>query len=143
MAPVFEPHSFPGRCLIMLIRLLFIGFGGFLGAVARYLVSGWAKELSGSSFPVGTLVVNVVGSFLLAFLAVIAFEKGHFPVNARLFFLTGLLGAFTTYSTFSYETLQLIRENLHQLWLLNVASNNFLCVAGAWIGLVCADYLGG
>ncbi len=127
----------------MFIRLLLIGFGGFIGAVGRYLVSGLAQELSGSSFPLGTLVVNVVGSFLLAFLAVLAFEKGHLPVNARLFFLTGLLGAFTTYSTFSYETLQLMRENLHRLWLLNVASNTLFCIIGAWIGLVCANYLRG
>ncbi|MFB6347055.1 MAG: fluoride efflux transporter CrcB, partial [bacterium] len=104
-------------------RLLFVGLGGFLGATARYLISGWAQELTSSSFPLGTLVVNVAGSFFLAFLAILAFESGHLPVNLRLFFLTGLLGAFTTYSTFSYETLQLMRESLHRMYLLNIASN--------------------
>ncbi|MFB6217419.1 MAG: fluoride efflux transporter CrcB [Candidatus Aenigmatarchaeota archaeon] len=124
-------------------RLLFVGLGGFLGAMSRYLISGWAQELTGSSFPLGTLVVNVAGSFFLAFLAILAFESGHLPVNLRLFFLTGMLGAFTTYSTFSYETLQLMRDSLHRMYLLNIASNTIFSLAGAWLGFIFAHYLKG
>lgn len=124
-------------------RLLFVGLGGFLGATARYLISGWAQELTSSSFPLGTLVVNVAGSFFLAFLAILAFESGHLPLNFRLFFLTGLLGAFTTYSTFSYETLQLMLENLPRMYLLNIASNTIFSLAGAWLGFIFANHLKG
>jgi len=127
----------------MILRLLFVGLGGFLGAIARYLISGWSQQVSGGPFPVGTLLVNVLGSFFLGFLAFLAFEQGHLPVHLRLFFLTGLLGAFTTYSTFSYETFQLMREGLHRMYMLNIFANTFLCITGAWLGFVLANHLKG
>jgi len=76
-------------------------------------------------------------------LALLAFEGGSLPRGARLFFLTGLLGSFTTYSTFSYETIQLLRRSLPRLFLLNVAANTLLCLLAAWGGLLLAHVLRG
>jgi CrcB protein len=93
----------------MLGDYLAIGTGGFLGAIARYAVAGWAADRFGSQFPYGTLIINVSGSLVIGiFLAAIT---GRFapPPQIRLVFAVGFLGAYTTFSTFSYEALALLR----------------------------------
>ncbi len=92
----------------MLKQLLFVGFGGFLGAILRFLVSGWVQRMFSSSFPYGTLAVNGLGSLLLGFLMGLS-EGNIVSPQVRLLVGIGLLGAFTTFSTFSYETLMLLR----------------------------------
>jgi CrcB protein len=95
-----------------LIKILIIGAGGFLGAILRYYVSGYAQNLSGSySFPVGTLAVNLIGCFIIGAISKMAEDMGLFSVDTRMFLTIGFLGAFTTYSTFGYETLNLLRDN--------------------------------
>ena len=92
-------------------NLLFVGLGGFVGSVLRYLVSGWVQRLSDTPFfPYGTLSVNVVGCLAIGLLGGWADNTELFSPGVRLFVLLGLLGGFTTYSTFGYETMALLRD---------------------------------
>jgi CrcB protein len=119
-------------------RLLIIGMGGFIGAVLRYQVSGWVYQFYGTRFPAGTFVVNIIGCFLLAFFATLA--EGRFLVspNIRMFVAIGLLGAFTTFSTFSHETLTLMQDSLYGKAALNVVLSVVLGLFAAWSGVVLA-----
>ncbi len=92
-------------------NIIFVGLGGFAGSVLRYLVSGWVQKLSGTPFfPYGTLGVNVLGCLLIGLLGGWADNTELFSPPVRLFLLLGLLGGFTTYSTFSYESMALLRD---------------------------------
>ena len=117
------------------MKLLIIGCGGFVGAILRYLVSGWVYSLSGSDFPLGTLVVNVVGSFILGLVLGLS---DHFILHPQvmLFLTIGLLGAFTTYSTFSYESWSLIEVGSYGEALLNMAASLLLGLAAIALGLL-------
>ena len=99
--------------------LLIVGSGGFVGAVSRYLVSGWVQEFLKNPFPYGTMAVNSIGSLILGILAGLS-QKVIVSPNIRLFLGIGLLGAFTTFSTFSYETMMLLRSQSYGEALLNV-----------------------
>ena len=113
--------------------LVAVGLGGFIGAIARYLISGWAQKLLGAPFPVGTLTVNVLGSFAIGFLA-LSFEHLIAP-QWKAFVITGFLGALTTFSTFSYETATLIMEGALFRATLNVALNLVLCLGATFLGM--------
>jgi CrcB protein len=113
-----------------------VSLGGAFGAAARYLVGQVTQALTNSPFPYGTLTVNTTGSFLLALLAVSVFDQGLLSQQYKLLLLTGFLGAFTTFSTFSYESLKLLTNGLHTSFILNVAGNVLLCLGGAWFGLI-------
>lgn len=121
-------------------RVLFVGLGGFLGASGRFLVSEGVQSLTGARFPYGTLAVNVVGSFLLALLAVLMVRSGGSTVGWELFLLTGVLGAFTTFSTFSHESLLLLRDGLYWGFAGNVIGNVVLCLLAALAGSGLAVY---
>ena len=111
-----------------MLQLVMIGIGGFIGAVLRYLTSDLVQRLSGSGFPYGTLAVNALGCLVIGFLAVLAEERGIFTPEARALVFVGVLGAFTTFSTFSYETSSLLRSGQALPALLNI---------GVQIGLGC------
>ena len=116
-------------------NLLLVGAGGFLGSVARYYATALAGHLSpGSRFPLGTRLVNVTGCLLMGLLAGIAEQTGTMSAATRLFLLTGLLGGFTTYSAFAWETYALGRGHLMTMALANVALQLFLGVVGVIIG---------
>lgn len=124
----------------MLRNLLLVGGGGFLGSVARYLLSGWATQMSHAGrFPVGTLVVNVAGCLLIGFVAGIAEHAQVLSASSRLFLVTGILGGFTTYSAFAYETYFLGREHLAMAAVANVGLQLVLglgaVVVGSWIAV--------
>jgi len=115
-----------------------VALGGALGALLRYLVAGFVQERLGGLFPWGTLFVNASGSFLLGFF----FERAlHSAVSAewRLFFAVGVLGAYTTFSTYSYETLALLREGALGLAFAYALGTLALGVAAALLGV----WLGG
>ena len=115
-------------------QLLVVGLGGFVGAIARYWLSGLVHRWSGSSFPWGTLVVNVVGCFLLGALMTIAETRLAITPEARLFLAIGVLGSMTTFSTFSYETLELLRRAEALAALANAAVSLFLGLAAVLAG---------
>ncbi|CAK8714359.1 fluoride efflux transporter CrcB [Candidatus Electrothrix laxa] len=125
-----------------LLRLSFIGAGGFTGAVLRFLVSSWVQGRSGSLvFPLGTLTVNMIGCLLIGFLSTLIEIKAMFSPETRSFILIGLLGAFTTFSTFGNETLNLIRESRIELALLNAGGQVFIGVFLVWLGRFFAGLL--
>jgi CrcB protein len=91
------------------VTLLVVGVGGALGAVSRYLTSGWVQEWSGSFFPWGTMAVNIAGSLALGFL-VVWLQSTVASAEMRGLITVGFLGSFTTFSTFSYETVAMLRD---------------------------------
>ncbi len=115
------------------MEYLVIGIGGVLGANARYLVAAWAARRFGLVFPYGTFFINLSGSFILGlFLAfMLKYPTYHY---LRLFFAVGFLGAYTTFSTFSFESLQLLQNGHLMLSLTYVVSSAVLGVSGAWVG---------
>jgi CrcB protein len=114
--------------------VLAVGFGGFFGAIARFLISSWIQKSSASLFPFGTLSVNIIGSFIIGFLF-LYFQHINLSVNQKALFVTGLLGALTTFSTFSWETLFLMQENLWTKALLNIGLNLFLSIGATFLGI--------
>ncbi len=121
------------------IRLGIIGAGGFVGAVMRYLVSGWVQYRSGSIiFPFGTMSVNIIGCLVIGFLTFLVESRSLFSPELRSFVLIGLLGAFTTFSTFGNETLGLIRDNRIDLAVINAGIQVFVGVGMVWLGRILA-----
>ena len=116
-------------------KYLFVGTGGFVGAVLRYWVSSTVQQLSNSAlFPVGTLIVNVLGCLVIGFLSELAEEHGLFTAEARAFVFIGVLGGFTTFSTFGNETMNLLRNGQDTLALGNAAGHLILGLGGVWLG---------
>ena len=97
-----------------------IGIGGFLGAVCRYIVALWIGQRWGRTFPLGTFVVNISGSFLIGLLMSLFTEKFMVSPQVRLFLVVGFLGAYTTFSTFEYETGNLLKDGEWSIALANV-----------------------
>jgi len=123
-------------------KLFLIGLGGFAGALLRYGVSGLIQNLSKSiAFPYGTLAVNLLGCLAIGFLSQLAESYGVFSSEARAFVLVGLLGAFTTYSTFANETVNLARDGQGSLSLVNLGLHIFLGLAAVWLGRVIVNSL--
>ena len=122
---------------------VWIALGGAAGSVARYACSVAALRWLGMGFPWGTMFVNVAGSFAIGILASLATADGR-PLlgpDARALLLVGLLGGFTTFSSFSLETLSLARSGALGAALLNVAGSVTLCLAGVWLGFAAAGFV--
>ena len=115
-------------------NLLFIAMGGAFGAVLRYGISSGIYSWFGRAFPYGTLVVNVAGSFAIGLLSILLVEKFNVPQEIKLGLVVGVLGALTTFSTFSWDTLDLMEQGLIQRALLNVLLNVVVCIAAAYAG---------
>ena len=121
---------------LALNQLIFIAAGGAVGAVFRFLVSNGIHSFMGRGFPYGTLTVNVMGSFVMGISYVMLIERLNVSPEWRAFIIVGLLVAFTTFSTFSIETLVLIQNSELSKAMLNVLLSVLLCVMGSWIGLI-------
>jgi CrcB protein len=119
-----------------MFKLFIIGCGGFVGAIARYGISGWVQNWSGERFPAGTLAVNVLGCFLLGALMALVHERQQVGDSMRAFVGVGLLGAFTTFSTFGHETVELLQDARWWLGGAYVAGNVVIGLAAVLLGRV-------
>lgn len=124
-----------------MVNYLFIGLGSALGGVSRYWLSGVLAQRFGESFPVGTLVVNVTGSFLIGFFATLTGADGRLLIGptARNFFMAGICGGYTTFSSFSLQTLNLARDGEWLYAGLNAVLSFALCLLAVWLGHVLAQ----
>lgn len=126
----------------MIIHLLLIGTGGFIGSVARYLLSMTIQRAAnGILFPFGTLSVNLIGCLLIGFLAGLAEFRGLLSPELRMFFLIGILGGFTTFSTFGYETFQLLRDGQNAFALTNIIASVVVGIIAVWAGFLLAKQI--
>lgn len=114
-------------------NLLFVALGGSIGAVLRYLISIFMLQVFGSSFPFGTLLVNVLGSFLMGVIYALG-QLSHISPELKSLVGVGLLGALTTFSTFSNETLLLMQEGYWLKAILNVLLNVTICLVMVYLG---------
>jgi len=118
-------------------RILLVGIGGAIGSVLRYLVSGWVQAASGSvSFPFGTLAVNVSGCFVIGGLSYLADARGLLTPEMRALLMIGVLGGFTTFSSFGNETMALARDGETGYAFANVAASLILGLGAVYVGRV-------
>ena len=117
-------------------QLVYIAAGGATGALMRYWMSNGVYALLGRGFPYGTLTVNVTGSLLMGFIYVFMIERMDVSVEWRAGLMIGLLGAFTTFSTFSIETLNLLESGEQLKAAMNILLSVTLCILGCWLGMV-------
>lgn len=117
-------------------QTLAIATGGAVGALLRFWSANWIYGVLGRGFPYGTLLVNVLGSLLMGFCYVWLVERSSLGPEWRALIMVGFLGAFTTFSTFSIETMNLLEGGAVLKALLNMVLSVTLCVAAAWLGLV-------
>lgn len=120
--------------MTVLVRVLCVGVGGMAGSVARFLLSSWIMKVVGTAFPLGTFVVNLIGSLLLGAIMAIGVHTTSLSANAQLGLTTGVMGGFTTYSTFNFETLRLLEQRAWALAGLNLAVTLLGCLVAGWLG---------
>ena len=126
-------------------QILAVGVGGFLGAIARYSLTGWVqRKISPADFPAGTLVVNVIGCLTIGILMTLIVERVWLSEHetARLFLITGILGSLTTFSTFGHDTIELLRQGAVGPAVGNVALNVVVGLVAVTIGLATTRGLG-
>ena len=116
-------------------EIIYITLAGGMGALGRYYMTGLVHRLLGHGFPYGTLVVNLVGSFLIGLVMQISMSTDLVPRSLRLAFTLGFLGAFTTFSTFSYETLGYLEDSLWLMAGINILTNVVSGIIAAFIGM--------
>ncbi len=123
------------------MNVFLVFLGGGIGATARYGLQGVVYKLTGTVFPYGTLVVNVLGSFIIGFL--LTFFEERFIVNPslRVFLTIGILGGFTTFSSFSYETMALLRDGSYLLGTANILGSIVMCLGATWVGMIIGKLL--
>ena len=118
-----------------MLRVILVGAGGFLGAILRYAIAGWVHNLLQNAwFPYGTLVVNVAGCLLIGFLAGLAEQRSLLGPELRVFLFIGILGGFTTFSSFAYETFSLARDAENIAAAVNIFAQLVLGLLGVWFG---------
>jgi CrcB protein len=122
-------------------NIALVCMGGALGSGARYLVATWSAQAFGLDFPRGTILVNLAGSYLIAVITGLSLRTGAISPNVRLFLTTGVMGGFTTYSSFNYETLLFLDEGATSYALLNLAVTIVGCLLMGALGLVSARFI--
>jgi CrcB protein len=127
-----------------MIAYLWVAIGGALGSVARYWLSGFVAERYGQAFPWGTLIINVGGSFIIGIIGAVASPEGRLSPQARIFatqfLMVGICGGYTTFSSFSWQTLQLVQE---RQWLYaggNILLSVTLCMIAVWLGYLIGSW---
>ena len=122
------------------MRILFVAVGGAVGAVMRYIITGAVYRFSSPVFPWGTLFVNSMGCFFIGVLSGI-FERKIISADVKAFILIGLIGAFTTFSTYTLETVNFLKENEIKLACINIALNNLVGILFVIAGFVTAKFM--
>lgn len=115
-------------------KIFLVGIGGAVGSILRFLVSGWVQSVSGVSFPFGTLTVNVLGCFIIGVLSYLADMRGVLTPEMRALLIVGVLGGFTTFSSFGNETMALVRDGEMGYALANVALSLVLGLGAVYVG---------
>lgn len=122
----------------MLRTILIVGSGGFIGSVMRYLVQIWVEKGLMSTFPWGTFVANITGSFIIGVVFALA-EKGNvLNTEWRMFLAVGICGGFTTFSSFAYNNLTLLKEQAYTSFFLNLGGSLFLGILAVYLGIILA-----
>lgn len=121
-----------------MIRLLLVGLGGFVGTLCRYWLSDLIAKRYGETFPLGTLAVNAIGCFVIGFLFYFFYDRSLSTPTARTVVLIGVIGGFTTFSSYGLQTFTLLRDGEVFLALVNVLASNVLGLALVWLGYVLA-----
>jgi fluoride exporter len=124
-----------------MVHALIVGVGGFLGSVLRYWLSGLAHRWAGDAFPVGTLAVNLLGCLAIGMIGSVAQHTELFRPETRLFITVGILGGFTTFSAFGYETFALLQDRQYLFAVANVGANVLLGVAAVILGWMAGKVL--
>jgi len=124
-----------------MIQVLLIAGGGAVGAVMRFWLSGWVYSVLGRDFPYGTLVVNLFGSLVMGLCFALFIERLMAGPEWRALIMIGLLGAFTTFSTFSIETFSLLEDGELIKAMANILLSVVLCVLAAWVGVLAGRQL--
>ena len=114
---------------------LLVGLGGFVGAILRYWISGWIQS-GFITFPIGTLAVNFLGSLVLSLIMYASQYRGFLGEEARILLAVGVLGSFTTMSTFSFESMKLLEQSEHMMFGLNIVGTVCLCLVAIYLGKV-------
>ncbi len=123
------------------MTLAWIALGGGVGSILRYILHTRIDQLHAYSFPIGVLMVNIIGSFLMGFLAWVLTTQIHVAEEHRVAILVGLLGGFTTFSTFSHDTLHMILQGEYFSVVLHIVLSVVLCIMAAGAGLLLAKSL--
>jgi CrcB protein len=121
--------------------LLLVGLGGFIGAILRYVLGGWIQN-NFVNFPVGTLVINTTGSFFIGLIMYLSEYQGLFSDDTRIFLTIGILGGYTTLSTFGYESFRLLDDSKFELMTINVVSTVLFSIMAVYLGKIVALSIG-
>lgn len=116
-------------------EIIFLALAGVLGTLSRYGLSGLVQRMTGAGFPYGTLTVNILGSLLIGLIMQIGLSTDIIPRTLRLAVTIGFLGAFTTFSTFSYETIRFMEDGAWLMASLNILANLGLCLLSTFLGM--------
>ena len=120
------------------MKYLLIGIGGAIGAIGRYALQGLVYQFTGTGFPYGTLAVNVIGCFLIGVFMELSENRFYIDPQIRIFITVGILGGFTTFSTFGYETFSLLRDGEFMRASFNVINSVLIGLAVVWLGFITA-----
>ena len=123
-----------------MLKILLLISGGALGTLFRYAVTGMTHRFYETNFPLGTLIVNISGSFFIGFIWSF-WEQSNLHTNVRTFVFIGVLGGYTTFSSFAIETLNLFRDGEIKSALINIAANNFLGLIFVFVGFILAKWI--
>ena len=124
-----------------MLKIMMVAVGGSIGATTRYLVSTWAADKFGTNFPYGTLIVNVVGCFIIGAFMTLATERMIVSPYWRLLITVGFVGGLTTFSSFSYETFKLLQDAEVMMAMSNLLANLILGFFGTWLGISVARFI--
>ncbi len=125
-----------------MLPILLAGIGGFIGSILRYLLNSWIYDLLDYPiFPVGVLVVNILGCLVIGFLSGLAETRDVFTPDVRIFIFIGILGGFTTFSSFGYDTFGLLRDGQFFYALLNIGAQVFAGLGAVWVGYNLSRFL--